>query len=147
MYRNYMRTILGWILLFLSFSWSANDYFGEWVVNRIVTSAISNLSLQEANDYIGRELNYSESVALSGSVSCKTPQFQTEEFSERDLYSYHRVFFNNLNISSVSKVTNIEVFCEGRPWYEFGGFLIYAEPESLFLSFSGYIYELQRKST
>lgn len=141
-----MRIIFILLVLVISNSVRAQDYLGEWVVDKISASDISNLSTKEAREFIDFSLSYQSQKASSGTKTCSKISYREELFNESKLHSYHRVFFADLGIEGVDKVSNIEVFCNNSPWYEFGAFIIRAGSK-IFVSYSGYVYQLRSKNT
>lgn len=141
-----MRIVLIFLSTFFSSSLLAQDFLGKWIVDNIAASHISNLTADEANAFIGLKLNYQKNEASSGLKTCSAVSYRKELFSERELHSYHKVFFSNLGIQEIKKVSNIEIFCKDQPWYQFGALLIHANTK-LFVSYSGYVFELRRVST
>ena len=141
-----MKIVLLFLAIFVSSSASAQGYLGTWVVDKIAASHISNLTVEEASSFIGHQLNYQNDQASSGSGACSEISYREELFSERELHSYHKVFFSDLGAQDIEQVSNIEVFCNNKPWYEFGAFIIQAGSK-VFISYSGYVYELRSKNT
>ena len=141
-----MKIVLLFLAIFVSTSVSAEGHLGRWVVDKITTSHISNLTAEEASRFIGLQLYFQPNQASSGSEDCSEISYREELFSERELHSYHKVFFSDLGVQGIEQVSNIEVFCNSKPWYEFGAFIIQAGSK-VFISYSGYIYELRSKNT
>ncbi|WP_396587021.1 hypothetical protein [Bermanella sp. R86510] len=137
--------LIPFLILFSSWSYG-QEYIGQWTVDKIAASAISNMSEDEANQFLSLAISYEDVKATVGTDTCSEVSYQTEMFNERDLHSYHRVFFSDLGIENLESVENIEIFCGGKPWYVFGSFVIQAGTE-IFVSYSGYIYELAKKNT
>ncbi|ALU44571.1 hypothetical protein [Pseudoalteromonas rubra] len=141
-----MKSVLFVIITLLAPSIAyAQDYFGEWIVGTIVHSHISNLSLDEAKTFLGQALLYNKSEVSFGSVTCKNVIFNEALFNERELYNYHKAFFSDLDIKNGSTVLNVEITCNDTTWSRFGAFVIHTDSKT-FVSYSGHIYALQRKS-
>ncbi|KAF7783606.1 hypothetical protein PRUB_a3424 [Pseudoalteromonas rubra] len=95
---------------------------------------------------MGQDLSYNKSEVSFGSVACKNVFFNETLFNERELHNYHKAFFSDLDIKNGSTVLNVEITCNGTTWPKFGAFVIHADSKT-FVSYSGYIYALKRKST
>ena len=141
-----MSKFLFLFVLLLSTHVSARGYVGEWVVDKIIASHISNLTLEEAQRFLGIKINYQSEYATSGGNECKSVTYREELFNERSLHSYHKIFFDDLGSENIENVLNVELLCGQRPWFEFGAIVIEANSK-VFISYSGYIFELRRINT
>ena len=142
-----MRLILCLVFSLLSLNSVAQDFYGKWYVKEIVASHVSNMTAKQAEVLLGTSLNYESNKASSSKSFCENASYKSEAFEESDLYNYHKVFFNDLNIPSTSTVTNIEVHCGTKPWFNIGAFLIGTSTGRYFVSYSGYVFEIVRKNT
>jgi hypothetical protein len=142
-----MRLIICLVFSLLSLNSVAQGFFGTWYIKDIVASHVSNLTTKQAEILLGTALNYEHNKASSNESVCEKASYNSELFEESDLYNYHKVFFNDLNIPSTSTVTNIEVYCGTKPWFNIGAFLIGTSTGRYFVSYSGYVFELVRKNT
>lgn len=112
----------------------AETYYGKWkIISKIGYGYISSAAYSE-NDYIGVEINISESSIIVHSKNkdrkINKPKFEKKTLDDNKLYKEYGVFFENLTIND-DKVTSITVLKDDELWDEFGGKFIIKDDDHL----------------
>ena len=104
-------------------------------------------SQEDAEELIGKTLIYSENSAKFEGQTCKNITYYSEQFTNRQLNSFYKAFFENLGLEGIDQIENVEVLCDNHSWNTFGHLFVYTDSGKLFVNLNGYFYELQRKNS
>lgn len=119
-------------------------FHGTWTVTEATFAPVSALSVDDAEQWFGKQLDYSPGQVRFESEQCTTPTFSTEMLSAFEFYAAYRMSFDALQINGAE----VEVLRVGCPhqWISPGSTLIKVDDSSAYILWDGVFFKVIRNS-
>lgn len=136
------RALLGLITALLLSGCSSRWYLGEWLVTDVAFAAVSAISAEDAQAWLGADAVYAESLVVFRGDGCQQPQFQVETVSASVFYQTYRATFAALGINGET-TTLLHVHCGTDAAFPASTF-IHASDDSGYVPWDGAFFRLER---
>jgi hypothetical protein len=124
--------------------------YGDWKITGFTAGAISEITEEDAQKYVGQTITLKPGLAVINSDTCNQPYFKTSiQNSDRYFYENNRIDKATLKIKQDS-IQVMEIGCKSSPKYSnenSSNFLydfIVIDNNSLIVSFKGFYFYLER---
>ena len=118
---------------------------GTWIVIDLQAPGISAMSQDEAESWIGKTAQYTNTKASFDGETCESPTYKRSAMQPEDLYDRFRVSPESLGYET-GPIEVIEVYCGNTTWANAGGMLVRVGEGRVFTVWDGVFFHL-KKST
>lgn len=119
---------------------------GWWRIVGDSAPGVSAMSGDERKAWLGREAQYTDSVARLGSVSCASPDYLTRAVgADNVLDAGFRLPPGSLGFTRGGTVTVTEVSCRQAEWKEAGATLYWISASRVYTVWDGVFFVLERR--
>lgn len=139
----YFSLGLALTILLASRAVSAESFYGNWEVKKVLLCRITTVSGAEISKLVGKRITYSDQLAQFDKEVCKHPDYCKRVVTEDDYVFDYRITLQSLGIRGGS-ATEV-VVCEGsNSWKTPGRCFLVKDANTLILVGNGFWLELSR---
>ena len=117
-------------------------FYGTWTITNATFAPVSAMSMDEAEQWCGKQLHYHSWQVHFETEQCSQPSFNVEKLSAVDFYRMYRMSFEALQISG-AEVEVLTVGCPRR-WTSPGATLIKVDDTTGYIQWDGIFFKVIR---
>lgn len=132
------------LLIACSKGGEAPFFEGTWVVTDHKAPAISAMSQEEADSWVGKVAQYTQQKASFDGEVCESPTYEKTTMQDEDFLTGFRISPESLGFKQ-GPIEVVEVYCGNKKWVAPGSILIKIDEDRVFTVWDGVFFLLHKQ--